>query len=141
MNFSGIRTLDIAPQVVAEWLNALCEDLGWSDRERAYRLLRETLHALRDNLSADQGADLATQLPILLRGLYYEGWDPLATPSHPRDKRSFLERVDAGFEKAPLENTERAVAAVFALLQCRMSAEGDDDSPRSFSKLSRKFRQ
>lgn len=141
MNFSGISTLDTAPQIAAEWLNALCEDLGWSDRKRAYRLLRETLHALRDNLPADQGADLAARLPILIRGLYYENWKPLATPPHPRDKRSFLERVDACFDQAPLEDTEKAVAAVFVLLRCQMSEEGGDGISRSFCNPSEAFRQ
>jgi uncharacterized protein (DUF2267 family) len=39
----------------------LQDDLGWTDRGRAYRLLRETLHALRDWLGPDKAADLAAQ--------------------------------------------------------------------------------
>ncbi|MDO8986214.1 hypothetical protein [Cypionkella sp.] len=46
MKTTGITTLDHAPQVVAEWLNLLQDDLGWLDRGRALLLLRETLHAV-----------------------------------------------------------------------------------------------
>lgn len=122
METSGITKLDHAPQVAAEWLNALCEELDWTDRRRAYRLLRETLHALRDNLPVEQSADLAAQMPILIRGLYFEGWDPAAQPAHPRDKAGFLDRVAARFDRAPRGDTEKEVAAVIALLRRRMSA-------------------
>lgn len=121
METSGIRKLDHAPQVAAEWLNALCEELDWTDRQKVYRLLRETLHALRDNLPVEQSADLASQMPILIRGLYYEDWDPSAQSEHPRDKGSFLDRVAARFDREPQADIEEAVAAVIALLRRRMS--------------------
>lgn len=123
MNSTGISRLDHAPQVAAEWLNALCEELDWDDRKRAYRLLRETLHALRDNLPVDQAADLASHMPILIRGLYFEDWDPVATPVHPREKGTFLDRVAARFDCASDEDTKRAVAAVIALLRRRLPVE------------------
>lgn len=126
MQTSGIRELDHAPHVAAEWLNALCKELDWTDRQRAYRLLRETLHALRDNLPVDQAADLASQMPILIRGLYYEGWDPATPLAHPRDKGSFLDRIAARCDRAAGEDNEQAVAAVIALLRRRISADEID---------------
>ena len=44
------------------------------DRHLAYVALRATLHALRDRLGPENAVHLAAQLPMLLRGLYYEGW-------------------------------------------------------------------
>jgi uncharacterized protein (DUF2267 family) len=41
--------------------------------------LRATLHALRDRLIIDEVAQLSAQLPMLIRGLYYKGWDPTKT--------------------------------------------------------------
>ena len=129
---SGIGTLDHAPQVAAEWLNALCEELDWNDRKRAYRLLRETLHALRDNLPVEQSADLASHMPILIRGLYFEGWDPAAIPTHPRERGTFLDRVAARFDPASGEDTEKAVAAVITLLQRRISVDEIDIATGAF---------
>ena len=120
MPVTGIRTLDHAPQVFAEWLNELCDDLGWQ-KPRAYLLLTETLHAIRDFLTVDEAADLAAQLPVLVRGVFYDGWDPSGTPVKSRNKSDLLERVEARFQKEPLEDPERAIAAVFDLLRRHVS--------------------
>ena len=120
MTVTGITTLDHAPQTVAEWLNELCDDLGWQ-KPRAYLLLCETLHAIRDYLTVDEAADLAAQLPVLVRGIYYEGWVPSRTPANPRNKSDLLERISSRFQKEPLDDPEVAVAAVFDLLRRHVS--------------------
>lgn len=43
MHFTGLTTIDHAPQRLAEWLNQLQDDLGWQDHRRAYLLLGQTL--------------------------------------------------------------------------------------------------
>ncbi|MCE6967257.1 DUF2267 domain-containing protein [Cereibacter sphaeroides] len=121
MKISGIPTLDHAPQVAAEWLNELQEDLGWADRGRAYLLLRATLHAIRDFLTVEEAADLAAQLPILMRGIFYEGWVPARTPAEARTVDDFLERVTGAFTVSPLAEPDVAVAAVFDLLRRHVS--------------------
>lgn len=121
MKTTGISSLDTAPQVVAEWLNELCDDLGWSGKQRAYMLLRETLHAIRDFLTVDEAADLAAQLPMLLRGIFYHGWDPSSTPVKPRNKSDLLARIEQKFDKDPLEDPERAIGAVLDLLRRHIS--------------------
>lgn len=117
MKTTGISSIDHAPQVVAEWLNLLQTDLGWPDRGRALLLLRGTLHALRDFLTVDEAADLAAQLPLLIRGIFFEGWVPSKTPAHPRSAEDFLERVTKPFENDPLADPDAAIAAVFAVLR------------------------
>lgn len=122
MSITGISSIDHAPQVVAEWLNELCADLGWSEKGRAYLLLRETLHAVRDLLTVEEAADLAAQLPMLVRGIFFEGWSPAAMPIRARSKSDLLARVSATFDKAPLPDPERAVMAVLDLLRRHVSA-------------------
>ena len=123
MGTTGHTPVDEAPQVVAEWTNRLIEDLDWSEAERgrAYLLLTETLHAVRDYLTVDEAADLAAQLPLIMRGISYTGWNPSATPVHPRSKTAFLGRVAGRFQREPLDDAERAVAAVFDLLRRKVS--------------------
>lgn len=120
MATTGISTLDHAPQVFAEWLNELCDDLGWQ-KPRAYLLMCETLHAVRDFLTVDEAADLAAQLPVLVRGVFFDGWDPSRTPVKDRSKADLLARIESRFQKEPLEDSERAVAAVFDLLRRHIS--------------------
>ena len=139
MATTGISTLDHAAQVVAEWLNELADDLEWPGKGRAYLLLRETLHATRDFLTVDEAADLAAQLPVLVRGLYYEGWDPSKTPVKPRNKADLIARVEKRFVKDPLEDPERAVAAVFDLLRRHVSRGEFDHLRRSMRKSVREL--
>ncbi|WP_353476435.1 DUF2267 domain-containing protein (plasmid) [Salipiger sp. H15] len=121
MKGTGHTAIDTAPQVVAEWLNLLCDDLQWREKGRAYLLLTETLHALRDYLGVEEAAALGAQLPLIIRGIYYANWTPSKTPVHPRSKADFLARVGGAFSRDPLENPERAVAAVFDLLRRKVS--------------------
>lgn len=121
MSVSGISAVDHAPQVVAEWINELCARLDWTETGRAYLLLRTTLHAVRDWLSVGEAADLAAQLPLLIRGIYYEGWKPSSTPVHPRGKDDFLARVEDAFSEDGLEDPEAAISAVFGVLEKHVS--------------------
>lgn len=62
------------------WLADIAEALGTGDRHYARRALRAWLHTLRDRLTVDAAAKFAAQLPELLRGMFYEGWDPSRSP-------------------------------------------------------------
>lgn len=121
MKTTGITAIDHAPQVVAEWLNLLQKDLGWPDRSRAYLLLRATLHAIRDFLSVDEAADLSAQLPLLIRGIFFDGWVPAKTPAKARSVDDFLDRVTNAFSGDPLAEPDVAVAAVFSVLRRQIS--------------------
>jgi len=77
MSQTGVAAFDSTIQTTNVWLHDIMERLGWQDRHRAYHALRAVLHALRDRLPVDQAAALGAQLPMLVRGFYYEGWHPL----------------------------------------------------------------
>src|ERR1035438_1312523 len=62
------------------WLKEVAAEMGDEDRQSAYRALRAVLHTLRDRLTVDVAVKLAAQLPTLIRGIYYEDWDPSRTP-------------------------------------------------------------
>ena len=65
--------------------------------------------------------DLSAQLPVLIRGIYFEGWKPLDTPVWNRTKQDFLDRVQAAFPDDLPTDPELAVAAVFRLLDRHIS--------------------
>ncbi len=105
------------------WLNQLTELLGWPEEpHRAYLALRAVLHALRDRLSVDEAAALAAQLPMLVRGFYYEGWHPHGKPLKERKKEQFLAHVRADFRQDPDLDAEQVARAVFQLLSRHVAA-------------------
>jgi uncharacterized protein (DUF2267 family) len=104
------------------WLKDLMHELGWQDRHRAYRALRAVLHSLRDRLPVAEVADLGAQLPMLVRGLYYEGWAPSEKPSRVRTREDFLAPIAAAFRDEPDVFPEAVAWAVFRLLAGRVSA-------------------
>lgn len=116
MSNTGIAALDGATQQANIWLNDLDQIAHLDSKQSAYRLLRATLHTLRDWVNADQAADLGAQLPVLLRGIYYEGWNPSAKAKHPRNKDAFVADVQSEFKADPLRNPDLAIGAVFVLL-------------------------
>lgn len=65
----------------------------WTDEEQAYSALRAVLHAVRDRLTVDEATDLAAQLPMVVRGFYYEGWKPALAPNKERTVEEFLDHV------------------------------------------------
>jgi uncharacterized protein (DUF2267 family) len=129
MSAVGLEGLDHTVQLTHIWINELDDRLGWGNKARSYRLLKSVLHAVRDWLQSAEAADLAAQLPTLLRGVYYEQWRPGAVPVKHRTKADFMARVEDAFKADPLEHPSLAVIAVFQLLSSKISA-GEVDHVR-----------
>ncbi|HEX9870658.1 MAG TPA: DUF2267 domain-containing protein [Candidatus Tectomicrobia bacterium] len=91
---------------------------GWG---KASSALKATLHALRDRLMVDEVAHLGAQLPLLIRGMYYEGWNPAGKPVKERRKAAFLTEVQASFRAGKLD-TEPIVRGVFTVLAKHVTA-------------------
>ncbi|MDR3638475.1 MAG: DUF2267 domain-containing protein [Isosphaeraceae bacterium] len=104
------------------WLKQLMAELGWDDAHRAYHALRAVLHALRDRLTVEEAVDLGAQLPMLVRGFYYEGWVPAGKPLKERKKEDFLAHIAAEFRHDPEVFPEAVAWAVFKVLESRVSA-------------------
>jgi uncharacterized protein (DUF2267 family) len=114
--------LDRSIQKTNVWLKDLCEALGSDDREYAYRVLRGFVHALRDRIPADESAQLAAQLPVFIRGLYYERWVPSHTPRTYHDLRAFLDHVAAEASLGGDTEALFAARAAASVLRAHVSA-------------------
>jgi len=108
-------------QETNEWLGELEQDLHTEDRQRAYISLRSVLQALRDRLPPPEAVHLGAQLPMLLRGMYYEGWTMTGKPLK-ADREEFLERIAEGIVTSGPVDPEREARAVFRILARRISA-------------------
>jgi len=111
---TGLDVFDTTVQETNLWLKDLMSTLEIEDRHLAYRLLRATLHALRDRIGPTNAVHLGAQLPMLLRGVYYDGWRMQQTKE--RHLEAFLNHVDAETRNTLGVETEKGVRAVFEVL-------------------------
>lgn len=127
MSSAGLESIDHTVHLTHLWIKELDEQLGWADKARSYRLLRTVLQTLRDWLQVNEAADLAAQLPTLLRGVYYEHWRPATCPVSRRSKEDFLARIDHAFKTDPIVYTAGEVAQVFGFLSAKIGAGEMED--------------
>jgi uncharacterized protein (DUF2267 family) len=129
MSVTGLDVFDETVHKTNAWLKRLMAIEGWEDRHLAYLALRATLHALRDRLTIEEVAQLSAQLPMLVRGIYYEGWDPTGKPVRERHREEFLERIERELDPDLPIDAESAARAVFRLLSESL-AEGEIEDVR-----------
>ncbi len=127
MATAHIDTIDRSVQKAHVWLKDMADELGTSDQQDAYRILRAFLHALRDRLTVNEAAQLSAQLPIFIRGVFFEGWEPSHTPERARDLDSFLRRIADEALLAGETEASFAAAAASRVLRRHVSA-GEEDS-------------
>jgi uncharacterized protein (DUF2267 family) len=116
MTITGLDVFDSTVHQTNAWLKAIMGRLDTDDRHRAYLALRTTLQALRDRLQPEVATHLGAQLPLLVRGLYYEDWHMAGTPTRERHKDEFLAPIAAAFRRDPEVDPEQVARAVLATL-------------------------
>jgi uncharacterized protein (DUF2267 family) len=116
MSVTGLEVFDETVQKTNIWLKEIMAVLG-PDRHRAYQALRGVLHCLRDRLIVEEAAQLGDQLPMLVRGIYYEAWRPADAPQKVRSREEFLTKLASHLPGNSPLNPEDAARAVFQVLE------------------------
>lgn len=131
MTTTGLRTFDETVHAANAWLHELTARMGWEDRQRGYRLLRVSLRTLRDRLPVAEAAKLGAQLPILLRGVFYEGWRPATVPVETRSLDEVLSGLRAAFSDDPAFDAEAAFREVIGVMKLHVSPGEMEDVRRA----------
>ena len=126
MKFTGFEVFDDTIQRTNTWLKDLMQELNWSDRRKTYVVFRCVLHALRDHLSVRDAVYVGEQLPMLIRGAYYEHWDPSGKPLPLRSREEFFSGLAGSLARdgEKVASAETVTRAVFRLLD-RKATEGE----------------
>jgi uncharacterized protein (DUF2267 family) len=113
MSATGIGSLDHSIETTNAWLGAVEKGFGTDDRGLAYRTTRAWLHSLRDRLTVEVAAHFAAQLPDLLRGVFYDGWNPSHVPQK-YGSADYMRRFarDAGIHDSDVAKAAGIVTAV-----------------------------
>jgi uncharacterized protein (DUF2267 family) len=115
MSATGLDVFDKTLQTTNIWLGEIMEVLG-PDRQTAWKVLSVVLHKLRDRLPVNLSAHLGSQLPLLVRGVYYDQFEPAKQPTGCRNLEEFVEEVAEWLTDTRPVDPKEAVAAVFAVL-------------------------
>ncbi len=113
MSFTGVGSLDRSIDKTNGWLADIDGKYGTSDRRLAYRVLRAWLHGLRDRVGVEIAAHFAAQLPDLLRGVFFDGWNPSKVPrKYGRDEYVTRFAAEAGVRETDVRKAAGIVTAV-----------------------------
>jgi uncharacterized protein (DUF2267 family) len=115
MSATGLDVFDKTLQITNTWLDEIMADHG-HDRQVAWHILGAVLRAARDRLPVDLAAHLGAELPLLVRGAYYDQYRPSAQPDVTRSLGEFLDRVGWGLRSIRPVDPEEAARSVFKVL-------------------------
>jgi uncharacterized protein (DUF2267 family) len=115
MSTQHLEILETTVQKTHQWIGSLAE-AAHLDNHTAYQALRAVLQTLRDRLPAPEAAHFAAQLPLLVRGIFYEGYRPTQLPEE-LSRQQFLDRIAGKIVSGRVTDPLELAQQVFMLLE------------------------
>jgi uncharacterized protein (DUF2267 family) len=122
MSAKGLEVIDSTVQKTYEWINECRDRLDWNSDRDALRLLRVTLHQIRDRVPVNEAAQFSAQLPVLIRGMFFEGWQPHLVPLPDRRASDLIRAIEHHVGDVVEYRGEQDIVTVFKLLNSRITS-------------------
>jgi len=122
MSTTGLEVFDKTLQTTHIWLDEIMETVG-PDRNLAWHVLGAVLRSLRDRLPAELAAHLGAQLPLLVRGAYYDQYRPGHAPQRLHTDDEFLTSVAGELGGTRPVNVRAATRSVLQVLTNHVTPE------------------
>lgn len=119
---TGVELLDRSLQTTLEWVGAVDARMNTRNPRLALTSLQSTLQSVRDQMTPAQAVRFADHLPLPLKGAFFEGWHPSATP-RAASRDEFLARIEATAFRRIGITVERAVKASLEVLSRHIPAQ------------------
>ena len=110
-----------ANQQAIAWVKEMMAQLHINDPHHALHALRAGLQAVRDRLTVAEAAQLSAQLPMLIRGLFFQDWDPSGKPLRIRHQADFAALVRDRYAPRTGVSADDIVRATFRVLSRHVS--------------------
>ena len=120
MSANGLEVFDKTLETTHIWLNEIMIDLG-PDRHVAWKVLSVVLQKLRDRLPVGLSAHLGAQLPLLVRGVYYDQFEPGKLPAEGHSREEFVAEVAEWLTDTRPVDPNAAIRSVFGVLSRHIS--------------------
>jgi len=99
MSAQGLEIIESSTQKTQEGIASIAQ-VAHLEKRDAYKSLRAVRQTMRDRLPLNDAVHFAAQLPMFLRGLFYEGWKPSI-----RRKTSRFSKVHVGGSRGAIAAT------------------------------------
>ena len=129
MKLTGIDVFDSTIQRTNLWLKEFMQELNWSDHRKTYEAFRCVLHTVRDLMPVIDAIRFSQELPMLIRGFYFEGWEPSGKPLPIRNRSEFVFLLSRSLARDGDRSSDAEVVArgVFRLLERKVNDGEIDD--------------
>ncbi|MEU4640965.1 DUF2267 domain-containing protein [Micromonospora sp. NPDC049460] len=132
--------IESSMQKTNEMLRDIEQAYGWpkEQRNQSYCAMRTVLHLLRDRMPVQESVEFAAQLPVVVRGIYFDGWKPMDVPVK-LNRDDFLLEVRQRFPYDVEGGPERVVQVVLDTLR-RHVTQGEwqdvkDTMPKDMARM------
>ncbi|HVX75079.1 MAG TPA: DUF2267 domain-containing protein [Bradyrhizobium sp.] len=115
MSATGLDVFDRTIHLTNAWLDEMMKTLP-RDKQLAWHALGTVLRTIRDRIPVNLAAHLGAQLPLLVRGAYYDQWRPSETPRNWRSAEEFLGIISAELASVRPTGAGDAARATFQVL-------------------------
>lgn len=111
---------DTAVQKGNIWLKDIEQAGKLRSRFQAYTALRSVLHALRDCAPAAEAVKFSAQMPLMIKGVFFDGWKISPKPLR-LTREEFEEHLRRGLKEQTGVEPATALRAVLAAIQNHIS--------------------
>ena len=133
MSTQGLEVIETSTQKTHEWIASIAGAAHLEKRD-AYKALRAVLQTTRDRLPMNDAVHFAAQLPMFLRGLFYEGWQPSNVPLK-MSREEFLQAVNEKIVTDHPVDPLRITQSVFAVIMSHVGLSEMEKIKHCFPKV------
>ncbi len=111
------------------WLIDIADNLDHPGRtDWAYGCLKAVLHTIRDRTTLEEVFHFSAQLPVMIRGIYFEGYKPSGKPEK-LNANKFMLKIKKEMGERTVVTAEEGFRVVLELLY-KKTSEGEMDDLR-----------